>query len=72
MVKRRIPISTLSFACPTCGAHPHARCLSLKPGVALRRDYARMLIDGENRLIKSHASRRMLAARTKSTPRGPR
>lgn len=72
MAKHR-PISTLSIPCPTCGAPPRTRCLSLKPGVMLKRQYAEMLIDGENRLIKSHASRRLMAGPTrKSRAEGPR
>lgn len=70
MAKR--PTSTLSFSCPTCGAAPQARCLSLKPGVALKRRHAQMLIDGETRLIKSHQARRALAQGKEVRAVGPR
>lgn len=70
MAKR--PISTLSFSCPTCGVAPQARCLSLKPGVALKRQHAQMLIHGETRLIKSHQARRLLAQGQKVRPGAPR
>lgn len=73
MPKQNARTSTLSFPCPTCGAQPWVRCISLKPGAMSRRDYERMIeTEGEMRLIKSHGSRRMLAQQPKARAPKPR
>lgn len=70
MTAKQIAVSTLSFRCPTCGAEPHVRCVSLKASNMSRREIERMLqIGEETRLIKSHGARRLLAQRAGPAPR---
>lgn len=66
MAKKTSRIGTLSFPCPACGAPPQVRCLSITHGVKSGADAAHMLEYGP-RLIKSHESRRALAARRRFT-----